>query len=44
MLEWSRNTWFSKVYPTTYLLNENFEFGYSHSIALLQFDLKLEGF
>ena len=43
----SRKTWFPNVYPTIYLgrytsQNENFEYGYPHSNALLQFELKLE--
>ena len=31
-----------RLYPTIYHLNENFEYGYPHSNALLQFRLKLE--
>ena len=31
-----------RVYPTIYLPKWNFEYGYPHSNALLQFELKLE--
>ena len=37
-----RKTGFPAVYPMIYLQNENFEYGYPHSNAFLQFRLKLE--
>ena len=40
--ERSQKTGFPKVYPRLYLPNENFEYGYPHSNALLQSRLKLE--
>ena len=40
--EQSQYTRFPTVYPTIYHLNENFEYGYPHSNALLQFALKLK--